>query len=267
MAKFGLSFITSSNEGEDGAPDGAWPMIVGTAISAGLAMLIAIPVSIGSAVFLVRLAPKWLSAPASFLIELLAAIPSITYGLWGATVMGPAFDDYIFVFLIKLHWFQQGVDMAHRPIYFPGHLFKTGEPGQSVVLAAVILAVMVVPIITAVTRDVLLSVPKDLEQSAYGLGATWWQATRVVLGFAKGGIFGAVILGLARAIGETMAVTMVVAGNWNTMTTVIAVKYEAARDMKLSDLTYIALILMTLTILMNTVARMFIVRTTTRFKR
>jgi phosphate transport system permease protein len=298
MQAWGWSFMTGKtwDVGNDD-PDhfrpelyGAFPAIFGTLVTAFVALLVAVPVSLGAAVFLVRIAPRaakwtggrwasWLVEAVSFLIELLAAIPSITYGLWGIAVLQPFMADTVIKWLHatigKWHWFVMGKTEFDDPIYFPAALFEGGNNGQGMLTASVVLAIMIIPIITAVTRDVLRAVPKELEQGAYGVGATWWQATKVVLSYAKGGIFGAIVLGLARAIGETMAVAMLLPnsneftwsllGSGSTMTTQLANSYrEAKSPLQIQSLTYMALVLLVVTLVINTAARVLVYRSTRR---
>ena len=242
---------------------GALPVIYGTIVSSLIALVLAVPISIGSAVFLVRLAPRWLVSPAAFLIDLLAAIPSIAYGFWGVAVLVPILQKTVMP-LLK-------ASLGKVPVL--GALFSGPAFGVSMLTAGMVLAIMIVPIITAVTRDVLRAIPKDLDEGAYALGATWWQATMVVLNFGKTGIFGAVMLGLARAVGETMAVTMVI-GNRNgisasllspaqTMASLLANEFmEADKPAYAQALIYVALVLLILTFTMNLVARILINSTT-----
>jgi phosphate transport system permease protein len=242
---------------------GALPVIYGTIISSLIALVLAVPISIGSAVFLVRLAPRWFVSPAAFLIDLLAAIPSIAYGFWGVAVLVPLLQKSIMPFL--------KASLGKLPLL--GVLFSGPAFGVSMLAAGMVLAIMIIPIITAVTRDVLRAIPKDLDEGAYALGATWWQATLVVLNFGKAGIFGAVMLGLARAVGETMAVTMVI-GNRNgisasllspaqTMASLLANEFmEADKPAYSHALIYVALVLLLLTFAMNLIARLLINSTT-----
>lgn len=266
VERFGLAFIWTSDWDPVRQSFGAWPVIYGTLVSSAIALLIAVPISVGSAIFLIRLSPKWLSGPASFLIELLAAIPSITYGLWGAFVLAPALQSTV------MPWAEKS--LGKIPVI--GGLFQNDfGSGFNMLTAGIILAIMVTPIITAVTRDVLKSVPPELEQGAIGLGATWWQATWVVLNFSKMGIFGAIILGLARAIGETMAVTMVI-GNTiqvepslfapgQTIASLLANQFrEADTPMFTHALVYTALLLLIITALINGLARLMIVQVSRR---
>lgn len=261
IQKFGFRFITSSDWDPVQDQFGAYPVIMGTLVSAFWSMLIAVPVSVGCAVFLTRLAPKWLVEPASFLIELLASIPSIAYGLWGAMVLVP--------FLSKTGMPFLKATVGKLPVI--GNLFTGASAGFSMLAASLVLAVMVIPIITAVTREVLKAVPPDMDMGARALGATWWQATWIVLQSGKIGILGAVILGFARAIGETMAVTMVI-GNSNefkwsllnpgqTMASLMANEFrEADKQIYIQSLIYVSLILLILTLVLNAIARMFVGR-------
>ena len=264
MGAFGWHFFVDSEWNPVDGRFGALPVIYGTLVSSFLALLIAVPVSVGTAVFLVRLAPRWLVTPVSFLVEVLAAIPSITYGLWGIAVLIPFLKNQA-VPVLRV--------FGNLPVI--GKPFSGPMYGVSMLAAAIIIAIMIVPIVTAVTRDVLRAAPSDLQEGAYALGATWWQATWVVLGFSKMGIFGAVILGLARAIGETMAVVMLI-GNTNdinfslfapgqTMASLIANEYlEADKPAYSQALIYVALVLLLLTVLLNAAARLLVSSSTKR---
>ena len=285
MQRFGLHFLFSTNWDPQNDTFTALPAIWGTLFSSFFALLIAVPMSIGCAVFLVRIAPKWLVNPVAFLVEVLAAIPSITYGLWGMAVLVPLLQKYVIPIISRTagqwNWWLVSKNEWGVETYFPANIFATGGAGTGILAASIILAVMIIPIITAVTRDVLNAVPKDLEQGAYGLGATWWQATKVVLSFARSGIFGAVVLGLARAIGETMAVAMVIGnetdftgtivGPSNTMTSLLANKLreipQGGMPVYHDSLIYIALILLVLTLTVNFTARFLVERTTRKLAR
>lgn len=266
---FGLRFFISTEWDPVKELYGGWLVVYGTLVTSAIALLIAVPVSLGSAVFLVRLAPKCLAIPSSFLIELLAAIPSIAFGIWGYDQLGPLLQDYV-----------QPV-LAHTLGKLPtvGFLFEDSMNGFTLLTAGVVLAIMIIPIITAITRDVLRTVPPELEQGAIGLGATWWQATKIVISYSKMGIFGAIILGLARAIGETMAVTLVIGGTpsatnplrWSilsqggTIASQLASKYrEADTDLFSSSLLYCALLLLLITMLINGLSRLMISRVINR---
>lgn len=258
---YGWRFLIDSDWDPVEMHFGALPTIYGTLISSFLALLIAVPVSIGAAVFLVRLSPRWLVSPASFLIELLAAIPSIAYGFWGIAVLVPFLQRTGMPFL--------KATLGQLPVV--GKLFSGPAVGLSMLAAGLVMAIMVIPIITSVTRDVLRSVPRELEEGSYALGASWWQATLAVLNYGKLGIFGAIVLGFARAVGETMAVTMVI-GNCNdinfslfapsqTMASLLANEFmEADKPVYAHALIYIAFVLLLLTVVMNGLARLMISR-------
>ena len=262
--KFGWNFITSSvwKSGDDPiAPDtyGAWPYIYGTLMSSFLALLLAVPIGLGTAIFLAELAPRAIRTPLSFLVELLAAVPSVVYGLWGRLVMIP--------FLLPLQeWlFATG---SKAPII--GKLFSSSpQGGQSMLMGGLILAIMILPFITAVSREVIKAVPPTQREAAFGLGATHWEAIKgPVLRAARSGIIGAIILGLARALGETMAITMVI-GNGdnanisllapaNTISSKLALQFAEADGLQYTALMYLALVLFGITILVNAFARLLI---------
>lgn len=234
---------------------GALPFVYGTVVSAALALLLATPISLGAAVFLSELAPPWLRNPLSFLVELLAAVPSVVYGIWGIFVLVPALRP-------AEAWL--GLHFGSLPPF-------AGPPyGIGMLAAGLILAIMVLPIITAVSRDVLLAVPMSQREAAYALGATRWEAIRgPVLRYARAGVLGAIILGLGRALGETMAVTMVIGNTPSlsaslfdpayTMPSVLANEFmEATGRLHTSALMEIALLLFVVTIIINAIARLLI---------
>lgn len=240
---------------------GALPVIYGTAVSSAIALMIAVPISLGSALFLVRIAPAWLVAPVSFLIEFLAAIPSIAYGLWGLFVLAPFLSEYLepalntgFASVPGLRWLHYG----------------GAATGRDMLSGGLILGIMVLPIITAVSRDVLRAVPRTQIEGTLALGATWWQSCREMLRYSRSGLFGAVMLGLARAAGETMAVTMVI-GNVNqivpsplapaqTMASLLANEFaEAEAGLHRAALLQVALILLVMSLAFNVVARALVV--------
>ena len=231
----GLSFITKSDWNEETDSYHALSFIQGTLYSSFIALVLAVPVSIGAAIFLSELAPRWIRTPATFLIELLAAIPSVVYGLWGIFILIPFLKVYVFKPVIDphfpiYHWrhihnyFHVGsfripfsywhVHTTHIPlaqVRIIGGLFTGQAAGYSMLAAGMILAIMVTPFITAVTRDILRAIPRSQREGSYALGATQWETiAQVVIPYAKSGIIGAVILGLGRAMGETMAVTMLI---------------------------------------------------------
>jgi len=258
IGKFGLGFLTSSEWDPVEGLFGALPLIFGTVVSSALALLIAVPLSLGVAIFLTEFAPMRIRGPVAFLIELLAAIPSVVYGLWGIFVMIPFLRATVFPFLKDTLGF---LPFFQGPIYGPGMLS-----------AAVILAIMVMPYIMSVSREVLLAVPNTQREAAMALGATRWEAlTGAVLPYARSGIIGAVILGLGRALGETMAVTMVIGNRHEiaaslfapgyTMASAIANEFsEAVENIHLSALSYVALTLFVVTVVINALARLLIWR-------
>lgn len=258
IAKYGLAFVGGSTWDPVAEEFGALPLIFGTLVSATIALVIAVPLSLGVAIYLTEFAPKWLRQPVAFLIELLAAIPSVVYGLWGIFVLVPVLKSTVFPFLRETLGF---LPLFQGPIY-----------GNSMLAAGIILAIMVMPYVMSVSREVLNAVPASQREAALGLGATRWEAAwTAVVPYARSGIIGAVILGLGRALGETMAVTMLI-GNRNeiaaslfapgyTMAAVIANEFsEATTDMHFAALTYVALALFCVTVLVNAAARLLIWR-------
>ena len=232
------------------------PFIYGTLVSSLIALLIAVPLSIATAAYLTELAPLWIRQPLVSLIEMLAAIPSVILGLWGIFVMIPWLRDYPFPFLKRF--------FGWTP-FFSGPIY-----GPSMLAGGIIIAIMILPIITSVSREILRSVPDLQREAAYALGATRWEATRIaVLSYAKKGLFGAVILGLGRALGETMAVTMVIGNTPQiaaslfkpgyTLASVLANEFtEATTDMYLQALFEIGLVLLGITILVNLLAQLLL---------
>ncbi|NLE04870.1 MAG: phosphate ABC transporter permease subunit PstC, partial [Crenarchaeota archaeon] len=199
LEKFGLDFFvgTKWNAAEGKAAFGVLPYVLGTIVTSGIALIIGVPLSLGIAIFLSEMSPKALSVPIGYIVELLAAVPSVIYGLWGVFVFRYWLLDYVEIPLSTyLGWI---------PIF-------SGTPiGLDVFTAGIILAIMIIPTIASVSRDVIRSVPDSIREGAYSIGATKWEVIRYwVLSYGRSGIFGAVILGLGRAVGETMAVTMVI---------------------------------------------------------
>jgi len=255
IQKFGFDFLVNSEWDPVQEIYGALPIIYGTIVSSLLALIIALPFSIGVAVYLAEVAPPWLEKPLSFLVELLAGIPSVIYGLWGIFVLVP--------------WIRTDVEpyLSDKLGFLP--FFRGAPYGFGLLAAVLILTIMVLPIITSITRDVLKSVPRSQREAALALGATKWQSTIIVLKDAKSGILGATMLGFGRAIGETMAVTMVI-GNRAlispslfdpsyTMASVIANEFtEATSEMYLSALIQLALVLFVITIFVNALARLLV---------
>ena len=261
LKKFGLGFLTTSTWDPVTEQFGALPFIYGTLVSSLIALVIAVPLSIATAVYLTELAPLWIRQPIVSLIEMLAAIPSVILGLWGIFVMIPWLRDYPFPFLKRtLGW----TPLFTGPIY-----------GPSMLAGGIIIAIMILPIITSVSREILRSVPNLQREAAYALGATRWEVTRIaVLSYAKKGLFGAIILGLGRALGETMAVTMVMGNTPQiaaslfkpgyTLASVIANEFtEATSDLYLQALFEIGLVLFGVTILVNLIAQLLLKTMTT----
>ncbi|MFG6449581.1 phosphate ABC transporter permease PstC [Roseateles sp. BYS180W] len=207
IKQFGLAFLWTSEWDPVQERFGGLVMIYGTLMSSFIALLIAVPVSFGIALFLTELSPKWLKRPLGTAVELLAAVPSIVYGMWGLLVFGPLLAEYV----------QQPLQNWTHDIPVLGALFSGPPVGIGILSAGIILAIMIIPFIASVMRDVFEVTPPLLKESAYGLGATTWEVVwRVVLPYTKTGVVGGVMLGLGRALGETMAVTFVI-GNMNQL--------------------------------------------------
>ena len=262
LAKFGFRFWTGKTWDPVSGDFGASPFIWGTLYSSLLAMLLSTPVALGIAIFLSELSPRALRTPLAFLTELLAAVPSIVYGLWGVFVLVPFVRS---LQVLTPAW------MKKIPLF-------TGPPlGIGMGSAALILAVMVIPFTSSVAREVLKAVPSTQREAAYALGATRWEAIQAALRFGRTGIIGAVMLGFGRAIGETMAVTMVIGNNPQitaslfapqyTMAAVIANEFsEAANDLYLSALIEIGLVLFVITVIINAISRLLIWSVTREIK-
>lgn len=204
---FGFGFLTSSVWDPVKEEYGALIPIVGTLITSGIALLIAIPISFGIAIFLTELSPTWMRRPLGIAIELLAGIPSIIYGMWGLFIFAPIFGDHV----------EPWLNSHIGPMPFIGPFFSGPPMGIGMLTAGIILAIMVIPFVASVMRDVFEVVPALLKESAYGLGATTWEVVwKVVLPYTKVGVVGGIMLGLGRALGETMAVTFVI-GNANQL--------------------------------------------------
>jgi phosphate transport system permease protein len=261
IRQFGFGFLTGREWDPVKDKFGALAFIFGTIVSSVIALIISVPLSLGIAIFLVEQAPHFLARPIAFLVELLAAIPSVVYGLWGIFVLAPFLRQHVEPHLAQ--WFG----------WLP--LFQGPITGIGLLTGGVILAIMVTPIISAVVRDVLAAVPSTQREAALALGATKWETTRVVLVNGAPGIAGAVILGLGRAIGETMAVTMVIGNRPEislslfqpsyTLASVIANEFtEATGDLYLSALIELGLILFLVTFVVNAIARLMVWRVTRR---
>ena len=254
VQKFGMNFWRTEIWDPVAGEFGALPFIWGTLYSSVLALLIATPIALGIAVFISELCPAVLRQPLVFITELLAAIPSIVYGLWGIFVLVPA-----------VRAVETSLPDAMRQL----PLFSGAPLGLGMLSAALILAIMVIPFISSISREVLKSVPAAQREGAYALGATRFEAIRAALFYARTGIVGAVMLGFGRALGETMAVTMVIGNNPKvsvslfapqyTMAAVIANEFaEAADDLYLSALVEIGLVLFIITLIINSLSRLLI---------
>jgi len=265
FGRFGLGFITSTTWDPVAEVFGALPFVVGTLLSSAIALVIAAPIGILTAIFLAELAPRRLSIPLTFLIELLAAIPSVVFGLWGVFVLSPFLGSTVEPFLIRtLGW----IPIFAGPSYGIG-LFSAG----------IILAIMVLPTIVAISREVISSVPDSQREAMAALGATRWEIVRrAVLPFARSGIIGAIILGLGRALGETMAVTMVIGNAQDLPTSIfdqsqtiaskIATTFnEASIGLQTSSLIALGFILLVITIGLNVIARLLVRRVTSGERR
>ncbi len=264
--KFGLSFIVSAKWNPVTEEFGALVSIYGTIVTSIIAMIIGIPVSLGIAIFITELCPTWLKQPVATAIELLAAIPSIIYGMWGLFVFAPFFADHIEPWLSDT--------LGNLPIIGP--LFSGPPLGIGVLTAGIILGIMVIPFMAAVFRDLFEVVPAVLKESAYGIGATTWEVIKkIVLPYTKIGVVGGIMLGLGRALGETMAVTFVI-GNadrletsllmpGNTISSSLANQFtEAVGEIYTSSLIALGLILFFLTFLVLAFAKYLLIRLTLR---
>jgi len=269
---------------------GAVASISGTAQTSGIALLLAVPLSLGAALCLVRIVPLWLMPPISFLIEFLAAIPSIAYGLWGMFVLGPWMGG-------PARWeriggvipLPAGIESRAAAVLFHlpgfgwlverqvgGKTVPIPTTGRDVLVAGIILGIMVIPIITAISRDILRNIPRAQIEGTIALGATWWQSCAEMLKFSRSGLFGAIILGLARAAGETMAVLMVMGSTPNvsasplsagaTMASTLAGEFPeaATNDLHRGALMELALILLVMSLVFNILARYLVVGKTIR---
>ncbi|WP_457426127.1 phosphate ABC transporter permease subunit PstC [Roseateles sp. P5_E7] len=263
LKAFGLGFLTSAEWDPVQEKFGGLVMIYGTLASSFIALAIAVPVSFGIAIFLTELSPNWLKRPLGVAIELLAAVPSIVYGMWGLLVFGPILATYV----------QAPLQAVFTGVPFIGSLF-TGPPvGIGILSAGIILAIMIIPFIASVMRDVFEVTPPMLKESAYGLGATTWEVvSRVVLPYTKTGVVGGIMLGLGRALGETMAVTFVI-GNMNqlnslsvfeaanSITSTLANEFaEAGEGLHQASLMYLGLVLFLITFVVLTISKLLLMR-------
>lgn len=256
IRRFGFSFVTGQEWDPVQEAFGALPFIYGTLVSSLVGMFIAVPLGIGAAIYLAELAPFWVRSPIGFLIELLAAVPSVVYGLWGIFVLAPFLRNWIEPIL--------GKTLGFLP------LFQGPPYGVGMLAAGLILSIMTVPFIATVSREVLLAVPDTQREAALALGATRWETTwMAVLRYGRSGLVGAVLLGLGRALGETMAVTMLIGNRPEialslfapgyTMASVLANEFtEATSDVYLSALVYVGLLLLAVTVIVNSAARLLV---------
>ncbi len=260
VRKFGFSFFIGTTWDPVQEEFGALPAIYGTLLSSLIGLVIAVPISLGAAVFLTELSPSWLRSPASFLIEMLAAIPSVIIGLWGLFILVPFIRSPVESWL--------GSHLGFLPLF-------QGPPfGVGFLAAGVILAIMVIPIITAVSRDAIRAVPNTQREAMLALGATRWETiSKAIIPYCRSGLIAAVILGLGRALGETMAVTMVIGNGYQLTTslfspgTTIASKIagefsEASGNVYIGSLVELGLVLFGVTLLVNVVARLMVWRLT-----
>ena len=261
LSKFGFAFLTSSEWNPVQEQFGAAPAIFGTVVTSILALIIATPLALGVSIFLSEYAPAWLRQPVAFFVDLLAAIPSVVYGLWGIFVLIPLLRADVIPFL------RDTLGLGVIP------LFSGPSWGNSVFAAGIILAIMVLPYISSVSREVLLAVPRSQREAALALGATRWEMIqKTVLPYAKSGIIGGIILGLGRALGETMAVTMLIGNKHDisaslfapgyTMASLIANEFtEASGDLHLSALMAVGFVLLVIALIVNAIARWLVWRT------
>jgi phosphate transport system permease protein len=263
IEKYGLGFLTSAAWDPGQGDFGALAMIYGTLATSLIALVIAVPVSFGIALFLTELAPTWLKRPLGTAIELLAAVPSIVYGMWGLLVFGPILATYV----------QQPLQNLFGEVPGLGALFAGPPVGIGILSAGIILAIMIIPFISAVMRDVFEVTPALLKESAYGLGSTTWEVVwKVVLPYTKAGVIGGVMLGLGRALGETMAVTFVI-GNMsqldspslfqaaNSITSVLANEFaESGGGLHEAALLYLGLVLFFITFVVLAFSKWLLVR-------
>ena len=261
IKEFGLGFLVSTEWDPVQEEFGGLVMIYGTLMTSFIALLIAVPVSFGIALFLTELSPKWLKRPLGIAVELLAAVPSIVYGMWGLLVFGPILSTYV----------QIPLQAAFADVPLLGTLFSGPPVGIGILSAGIILAIMVIPFIASVMRDVFEVTPTLLKESAYGLGATTWEVVwKVVLPYTKTGVIGGIMLGLGRALGETMAVTFVI-GNFNqldslslfeaanSITSALANEFaEASAGLHQASLIYLGLVLFFITFVVLSLSKLLL---------
>lgn len=260
ISKYGLGFLTNSVWDPVKDEYGGLVMIYGTLATSLIALLIAVPVSFGIALFLTELSPAWLKRPLGIAIELLAAVPSIVYGMWGLLVFGPVLATYV----------QQPMQSLFGNVPYLGALFAGPPVGIGILSAGIILAIMIIPFIASVIRDVFEVTPVLLKESAYGLGSTTWEVVyKVVLPYTKAGVVGGIMLGLGRALGETMAVTFVI-GNFNqlspslfqaanSITSALANEFaEAGEGLHQAALIYLGLVLFFITFVVLSLSKLLL---------
>lgn len=263
IREYGLSFLWTSEWDPVQNKYGGLVMIYGTLMTSFVALLIAVPVSFGIALFLTELSPRWLRRPLGVAIELLAAVPSIVYGMWGLLVFGPILATYV----------QAPLQAAFGDVPYLGALFSGPPVGIGILAAGIILAIMIIPFIASVMRDVFEVTPPMLKESAYALGATTWEVVfRIVLPYTKAGVIGGIMLGLGRALGETMAVTFVI-GNFNqldslslfqaanSITSALANEFaEASEGLHQAALIYLGLVLFFITFVVLSLSKLLLAR-------
>jgi phosphate transport system permease protein len=261
IAKYGLGFFTSTTWDPVKEDFGGLVMIYGTLATSLIALVIAVPVSFGIALFLTELSPAWLKRPLGTAIELLAAVPSIVYGMWGLLVFGPILATYV----------QQPLQAVFKGVPYLGAFFSGAPVGIGILSAGIILAIMIIPFIASVMRDVFEVTPPMLKESAYGLGATTWEVvSKVVLPYTKAGVVGGIMLGLGRALGETMAITFVI-GNMNqldslslfeaanSITSALANEFaEAGEGLHQASLIYLGLVLFFITFVVLSLSKLLL---------
>lgn len=261
ISKYGLGFLTSTTWDPVKNEYGGLVMIYGTLATSVIALLIAVPVSFGIALFLTELSPAWLKRPLGTAIELLAAVPSIVYGMWGLLVFGPILATYV----------QQPLQSLFKGVPYLGALVSGPPVGIGILSAGIILAIMIIPFIASVMRDVFEVTPVLLKESAYGLGSTTWEVvSKVVLPYTKAGVIGGIMLGLGRALGETMAVTFVI-GNFNqldslslfqaanSITSALANEFaEAGEGLHQAALIYLGLVLFFITFVVLSLSKLLL---------
>ena len=263
ITEYGLGFLTSTTWDPVKNEYGGLVMIYGTLATSIIALLIAVPVSFGIALFLTELSPSWLKRPLGTAIELLAAVPSIVYGMWGLMVFSPILATYV----------QQPLQSLFKGVPLLGALVSGPPVGIGILSAGIILAIMIIPFIASVMRDVFDVTPPLLKESAYGLGATTWEViSKVVLPYTKTGVIGGIMLGLGRALGETMAVTFVI-GNMNqlnslslfeaanSITSALANEFaEAGEGLHQASLIYLGLVLFFITFVVLSMSKLLLTR-------